>query len=1007
MTDYQTLLELESSQETLLLLKNYIDTTTLTVNQYQTVFIRMLEVMYDLEMFHDVYHEGLSYHQSILHIDVMITHEKLFELIILSALKLKQFDSAYTYIQNRKQVLPISKKYLADLDLIEFKKQTHQSYIEDIESVLKDAIPDDLKLNLLKELLMLYLNKKEDHKALNVIDQLKRLDTKHTYVPEYLKILYNLEHFDDAKIIALNYRNHQLYEMDSFLTLLKIYIKENDQHKISILDADYGIKLETQSVEIQKEAYTLFSDYYQKIKNRYQYDSYSKKLKALIKDEKKSKDKTIEKTVLRNDLEEQTQTEKPQFVQKMFKAKENIRHLNILIELFSFAHQIAETKNFRDYLRNFFIKVDEYVKVKDYIIFTSKDEMLYHYKKERLYDKQLVASTYLNTLVGEVLKDGEERFGNPKSFKYDKNVLTNQPFDESISYIYAYSLFDQGVLMIYLEEEISDPALYFDLFKGLSAILYGSLMDEEKRVKLRLSNDFLNQIINSPIMQIRIYSEYQSIYNIAAQKLFDLESFAPYEVFLGNLNAFEANDYRKIIERLMTKSGLVDTFTYVYQDKQIREKMVSVLDGKDIKMISIFEDITNYYEEKSRLLMDATVDFETSLENLNALSQKLPQYVLDKGAFFLINFNENILPIYGYDVSLKFFKEFGQLTKKFFNEGDTYRFSTYQLFVYIPINDIRAVTKMIKEYLRYLDSYQSSVISYEKFHPLLSVIRYPVVTEEKIPAKLFRYLELSIDYLKRQNTDDQYIFFEHKIYEDEVFEQQVINYLNQAMNDNQLSLSFDQIIDVTRGVVWQYESELILEHMQIDSKYLLAIAKKRNRLMDLEKFHIEMVCQFLNTLEKETKKLVKITIPVSKETFLDVSFNPYIFGLFQKYEIPFEFVRFKIKGDHLKSNQYITQIDELSKSGVGLDTTSVDVALSYPFNALHIDYKTSDQKYNDYIKLLKQLFDNHGIALVIRDVRTKGQADMLVELGIKYIEGSIYKKITADLLFLKISGKNP
>ncbi len=1006
MSDYQALLEKESSPETILVLKNYIETTTLTVYQYQTVFIRMLEVMLDEGMFYEVYHEGLTYHKSILHIDILPSHERLFELIIHAAFKLKQYDTAYTYIQNRKQILPISKKYLADLDLIEFKKLTHQLYIQDLEMVLKDAIPDELKLTLLKELLVLYLNNKEEHKALPVIDALKRLDSKQTYVPDYLRTLYNLEHYDDAKTIALNYKNHPSYEMDAFLTLLKIYIKENDVHKITILDADYGVKLETQSIEIQKEAYTLFSDYYQRIKNRYQYDNYSKKLKALVKDEKKSKDKTIEKVVVsQTELPLVDQT-KPVLVQKFVKTKENLRHLNILIELFSYAHQIAESKNYRDYLRNFFLKVEEYIKVKDFIIFTSKDEMLYHYKKERLYDKQLVSSTYLNTLVGEILKDGEERFGNPKSFKYDKNILTQQPYDETISYIYAYPLFDLGVLMVYLDEEISDPALYFDLFKGLAAIIYSSLMDEEKRVKLRASNDFLNQVIASPVMQIRVFGEYQSIYNISAQKLFNLESYAPIEAFMSNLSIHEASDYQKIMDRLMTKSGLLDTFTYVYQNKQIREKMVSVLDGKEIKIISVFEDISNYYEEKSRLLMDATVDFETSLENLNALNQRLPQYVLEKGSFFLINFNENILPIYGYDVSLQFFKEFGQLTKKFFNEGDTYRFSTYQLFVYIPINDIRAVTKQIKEYLRYLDTYQSTVIHYEKFQPLLSIIRYPVVTEEKIPAKLFRYLELSIDYLKRQNTMDQYIFFEYKIYEDEVFEQQVINYLNQAMNDNQLSLSFDQIIDVSRNVVWQYESELVLEHMQIDSKYMLAIAKKRNRLMDLEKYHIDMVCQFLSTLEKETNKLIKITIPVSKETFLDVSFNPYVFGLFQKYQIPSEFIRFKIKGEHLKSNQYIGQIDELSKSGVGLDTNSVEVALSYPFNALHIDYKSGDQKYHDYIKLLKQLFDSHGIALVIRDVKTKGQVDLLIELGVKYVEGNIYKKITADLLFLKIAGKS-
>src|SRR5690606_21687876 len=208
---------------------------------------------------------------------------------------------------------------------------------------------------------------------------------------------------------------------------------------------------------------------------------------------------------------------------------------------------------------------------------------------------------------------------------------------------------------------------------------------------------------------------------------------------------------------------------------------------------------------------------------------------------------------------------------------------------------------------------------------------------------------------------------EYRIYEEEIFEQQVIDYLNQAMETHQLSLSFNQIIDLSRSVVWQYESELMLENTNIDSKYLLVIAKKRNRLIDLEKYHIKMVCEFLHILEQETGKLIKITIPISKETFIDSTFNPYVLGLFQTHEIPAEFIRFKVKMNDLKAGQYIPQIEELTNRGVGLDTTSVDVALTYPFHAVHLDFKKQDTKWQDYIKMLKDLLESHGMALVIRD----------------------------------------
>ena len=398
------------------------------------------------------------------------------------------------------------------------------------------------------------------------------------------------------------------------------------------------------------------------------------------------------------------------------------------------------------------------------------------------------------------------------------------------------------------------------------------------------------------------------------------------------------------------------------------------------------------------------MDFETSLLNLNALHNNFETYIKDKGSFLLISFNESILPIYGSDVALQFFKEFGQRSQKFFEAGTVYRYGTYQLFIYIPINDIRSVTRLLKSYIKYLNENESVVISYEQFEPKIAVIRYPVVTEEKLPSKIFRYLELSLDYLKRKNPEDPYIFYEHSIYENEVFEQQVINYLNQAIQTNQLSLAFEQIIDLDRNVIWQYESDLILENIAVDSKYLHAIAKKRNRLEALEHHHIKMVCEFLQTLEKETTKLIKITIPISKETFLSVDFNPYIFGLFHTYQIPFEFIRFKVKGDNIRINQHLNQISELINQGIGLDTTSVESALSYPFNAVHIDFKSSDDKWNLYLSSLHQIFTNHQMAFIVREVKTAEQKEALQALGIKYLQGDMYKPITADRLFIKIKG---
>lgn len=996
------ILDLQPSHEAVVEILNFIQTKTLTVLEHQTVFIHLMKTYYALGIYPKVVSDGTTYHEQIRNDKENPKLEALYELIYFSAIKLEKFDIAYQYIQYRKNILPVNQQYLAQLNLIDFKRITNQDYTIDIEELIKDTIPDAVKLGLLKELLVLYLKQNQANKAYTLMDALKRLDYEQTYIPLYLKTLLQLKLYNDAKQIANQYRKHKLYEMDAFLALLYIYIHENDEHRLTILDADFSDKLEHQSIEFRLEAYNLFIDFYQKIKNKYQLDNYTKKLKTLQKELKKQK--KLEPTKVEDQAPILIKDYQVSPTQAVAGPKENIYHMDALIELFSYAHQIHDQKNYREFLRLLFIRASEFVETTDFIVFTKKDEMLYHYKKERLYDKALVAQTYYDTLIHQTLEDGQERFGIPSSFKYDKNILTGKPFDETVGYIYSFALYDLGVFMVYLKNELKDPGTFFDLFKGFGSIIYASLKDEEKNANLRSENTFLKQILDSNLLNSRIMDAFQSDYNISAQKLLNVDRHIPIELFLRNIGVHDVKYYEQTIQRLLEKPGLMDVITYVYLDKQIREKLISISKDGMIYVVSIFDNITYIYDERTKLIEEATMDFETSLPNLNALHKDFEQFIKDKGSFLMITFNESILPIYGSDVTLQFFKEFGQRSQKYFDDGTVYRYGTYQLFVYIPINDIRSVTKRLKDYLKYLNEHESVVIPYEQFEPKIAVIRYPVVTEEKLPSKIFRYLELSLDYLKRKHSDDPFIFYEHSIYENEVFEQQVINYLNEAIETNQLSLAFEQIIDLSRNMIWQYESDLILENIAVDSKYLHAIAKKRNRLEALEHHHIKMVCQFLNMLEKETSKLIKITIPVSKETFTSFDFSPYVFGLFHEYQIPSEFIRFKVKGENLRVNQHLNQLSEFIQSGIGLDTTSVESALTYPFNAVHIDFKGLDDKWKLYIQSMHHLFSLNQMACIVRDVKTNEQKDILQSLGIKYVQGDIQKAITADRLFIKIKG---
>ncbi len=986
------ILRLPKEPESLNRIQEYLK-QPLSEHDYQAAFNFMLEVAYDLELYDYVILQGEELLKEISDHGKSEYEEKILKHVIHASIKVDQYEKAKHYIEIRKQILPVLKEYLGILDEIEYKKAMQLPYLDDLLKVLKDIIPDQVKIFCLKELFEIYKNDHQYEMALNSLYQLYDYDLRSIYIEEEIKLLLSLKRYDDVMKLSLEILHHQKDHLEALLALVEVYIQKEDYHKASILEAENEELIDQSTDIIKKRAYELFVLLYQKLDNKLSLDLYQKKLKSLnrvldkkskIEEEKKPEVVIIQKTESK---------EKPK--------KHLIRYFEIAEDLVTYSHLIDEKLALREYLRIFFMHLDQSIKTKEYALYLyDENPNFYHYKKERLYDKHLLKPQLEETIIEKIMTDGQDVFSHPKHIMYQKNIITQKPYDEDILFIYAFPLKDLGVFIIHLEEEIKDPGEYYDLFNMVTSILYGHIIDEKKVLKIKKQNQLYEHIMNSPIIAFRQLTEIRSTYNDAAQKLFQIDQHHHLELFLRDVSYQSRRHYEETIFKLFTKPNEIKEILYTYQEKHILEKLYSMRIGDEIVIMSVFFDQTKEVEETKDLIEKATVDLETGLANFYALSNEIVDELSDKASMFLIELDYSLKHIYGSNQMSLFFKEFAQHTKKFFSDGKTYRFDTHQLLVIIPTNDIRTVTKTVKDYFKFLDGYSSQILTYEKFNANMGILRYPVVTTEKNPDKLYRYLDIALEKAKREK-EEKFVFFVFRDYESELFEQHVIDQLNLAIEQKSLGLIFNQITDIKKNRVWQYESELVLHNLAVDSKYLIAIAKKRNRLVDLERYHIQKICEFLVTLEKETERLIKLTIPISKETFLDPTFNAYILGIFKQYGIPYEFIRIKFDMD-IRANHYAPQIQELIDLGIGIDTTSLDMALNYPFHALHLDMKKESIKYHQYLTKVKELLESFQMAVIVRGIKTKDQKDAIEKIGIQYIEGSIYKQLTATSLLEKI-----
>lgn len=988
------ILKLETRAENLNIIKSYLD-QSLSDKEYYQAFFKYIEMAFELNLFEIVITQGAIFYEKFLDRDYKEKNHQVLKYLIDSAMKLDKLDLAYQYIEIRKTILPMVQSFLYTVDLIEYKQTAGEPYLDELLRLYKEAPKNNWQIYALKHLYEFYMNARDYHEALKYLTELNEKDESQNYDLEILELHYKLRNYEHVITHGEDLRLKDKRNVRLGILLMEAYITLNLYDKVTILEPEYEELIDNEPVEVREKAYKLIINFYQNlfrndISLKHYEDKYKKLKKVLSKQIQEKAAEVEEKTVVEV-LVPRTEGKAP---------SQLLKHFHIILEALTFSHQIDENLKLRDYLRIFFMHLDHKVDAKEYILYRKSDEAnLFHYKKERLYDKHILDALCKNTLIEKVMEESDSFFGSFEDLKF-KNILTQMPYYDDIQYVYAFPLSDFGVFIIHLEEKITDPTIYYDLYKGIATILEAKLLDERSLGRLRSKNDYYMKILNCPIVAYRDMTDISSKYNEGAKRMLNIATYEHLEVFLKDVIYDKVHPYKDLVKRLFNHEGAYEKISYQYQDKFIEEHMYSLKFEDTIHIISIFNDMTQDYENKSSLYEKATIDFETGLSNKHALIDNIDHYLSDKATFILLELDMSVKSIYGSAKMMQFLKEFANVTKKQIDESICYRFDFNQVMVVLPYNDIRSVTKAIKDYYRYLETYQAVSIPYEKFKAYASILRYPVVTTDTNHEHIFKYLDVGLEISKR-NQDTNYHFFVYTDYENEVFEQNVIDQLNQALELKQLVLSFNQITDIKHNRIWQYESQVTLEHLNIDSKYLYTIAQKRNRLIDLEKYHIEAVCRFLQRLEKETNKLIRITIQVSKTTFIETGFNEFLIGTIRKYQIPAEFIRI-VTDSQMRSQSYLFKVQELINFGISLDTKITEQALSANYHALHLEVKDLSDRWLMYLKNLNETLHGFQVALICRDVKTKEMKEQLEKIGIRYIEGKIYKQLDEQTLIDKI-----
>ncbi|WP_162140095.1 EAL domain-containing protein [Haploplasma axanthum] len=990
------ILKLNNEIESLNIIQDFLN-QTITQNEYEAAIAHYLKIASANKLDDLVLSEGSKHLGKIEKHEPTKYRERIYKYLIRAAINKKDKEKVLEYLNKRKKVLPILKQYLILLDELNFKKAFNEDYFDVLKKLSIEILPQEIKNDIQEQILNYYLENNMYEDALKVLNELKEQNLKQEYDNILLKIKYELGKYDD--VIELGNSILDNSDNKAFIAsyMISSLTKQNLLRKASILEAEYETIIdETDDEEIKRFAYQEIIKLYQLMNNNFSTEIYEKKLKKIIKKPKKEEKQNIQPIVKEIVKINEVSTT------KLISNAKYLEHFEWIREWLIKSHKLDSKLAFREYLREIFILINEKINFKEVVLYLDDmfESNFFNYKKTRLYDKKIIKQYIDDSVIFEVLNKKDHIFGNPSILLNKKDVLTQKNYEDDVKYVYAFYINDNAALVFYLDNEFDDPGIYYELLSGITSIISTRIFDEENNKRLKKEANNFNDIINNRIMPIRLMTEYRSSYNEQAVNLFKIDAKYHFELFLREIPLDEADIYKETIKRLFNYPNEVKKMEYTFQDLNIQEYLFAVKVNGEVTIVSFFIDITSKINKEKSLTYNATMDIETGLPNKHSLNLEMEKCLGDKATFILLELDESFRTIYGNERINKFFVEFARATKKHFKEYKVYRYDFNQVIVVLNFNDIRSVNKELADYFQVINHLKSQILKYEKYRVKAGVLRYPVVTIEKSIDKLYRYLDVALDKAKKSKEHD-YVHFIYADYEKEVFEQEIIDYLNTAIENKQLSIRFKQIIDIQQNLVWNYESDIYLPTVNIDSKYLKTIAKKRNKIVQLEQFHIEAVCSFLKKLEDETGHLIKLIIPVSKETFLDLGFQGFIIGTLKKYKIPAEFIRILCD---LETNDQTAalKVQEMIKFGISLDSTNVETILSNDFNALHLNFNATNNKWKSYYKGLNTFLTSNGIAFVLRNVNLKEEKELIKSLGIKFIEGDLYQKINPSEIITKI-----
>lgn len=258
-------------------------------------------------------------------------------------------------------------------------------------------------------------------------------------------------------------------------------------------------------------------------------------------------------------------------------------------------------------------------------------------------------------------------------------------------------------------------------------------------------------------------------------------------------------------------------------------------------------------------------------------------------------------------------------------------------------------------------------------------------------------------------TKDYIVFFDHQLQERDKKEKYIHNVFNQAIEAQEFRVYYQPKVNLKNYMMegaealcrWVHKGEVISPGV------FIPVYEKSQAICKLDFYMLEQVCKDLRRWIDEGRKVVRISVNLSRRHLRNQKTLNNILEIIDKYSIPHEYIEIELTettmDQHfdsikrlvtgLKNNGIATSVDDF-----GTGYSSLNMLREAPWNNLKIDRsylpdsKKYDERHQSMLRNLIAIASDMGFECIVEGVETLDQLKMVKRNNCFMAQGFYFDK---------------